>query len=51
MTMNLRSRLIRKLRICSRFFLELTVALTGSFCLTPLFAGDADYFIAPGANG
>jgi hypothetical protein len=43
MNMNVRSRLIGMLRICSRLFFVLTVALTGSFCLTPLFGVKTDH--------
>jgi hypothetical protein len=51
MNMNVRSRLIRMLRICSRLFFVLTVALTGSFCLTRLFGASADHLGFPQAKG
>jgi hypothetical protein len=35
--MRSRGRFIRVLRICSPLSFALTVALTGSFCLDPLF--------------
>jgi hypothetical protein len=51
MTVNSRIGLIPMLRICSRILVELTVAITGSFCSTPLIGMTADYFSSPGAKG
>jgi hypothetical protein len=51
MTMNVRNRLIRMFQTCSRLFLVLTVALTGSFCLMPLFGVNVNHLRVPDAKG
>jgi hypothetical protein len=49
--MNVRNRLIGMLRICSRLFFVLSVALTGSFCLMLLFGINVNHLGVPDAKG